>query len=153
MKNAVHSWVHTLIKDKWHLGRRISHLSVQTKLDSFFKPALLRSKTSTTSESFVFINTTYIIKFFICVLSVFPPLSGLLLRHSSGWSLLIIEGLLYTVNNFMNIFSITWFVLQNPPSGRWAIRRATICSALIEVVWCWSRLQIYRVDENLCNHK
>jgi hypothetical protein len=25
-------------------------LSVQTKLDSFFKPALLRSKTSTTSE-------------------------------------------------------------------------------------------------------
>jgi hypothetical protein len=30
----------------------MSHLSVQTKLgDSFFKPALLRSETSTTSES------------------------------------------------------------------------------------------------------
>jgi hypothetical protein len=29
----------------------MSHLSVQTKLDSLFKPALLGSKTSTTSES------------------------------------------------------------------------------------------------------
>jgi hypothetical protein len=29
----------------------MSHLSVQTELDSFFKPALLRSETSTTSES------------------------------------------------------------------------------------------------------
>jgi hypothetical protein len=28
------------------------HLSVQTKLDGFFKPALLLSKTSTTSEFF-----------------------------------------------------------------------------------------------------
>jgi hypothetical protein len=50
MKNAVHGWVHTL-KDAWHLGRQMSHLSVQTKLDSFFKPVLLRSKTSTASES------------------------------------------------------------------------------------------------------
>jgi hypothetical protein len=30
MKNAVHSWVHTL-KDKWHLGRQMSHLHVQKK--------------------------------------------------------------------------------------------------------------------------
>jgi hypothetical protein len=28
----------------------MSHLSVQTKLDGFFKPALLRAKTGTTSE-------------------------------------------------------------------------------------------------------
>jgi hypothetical protein len=33
MKNAVHSWVHTL-KDTWHLGRQMSHLSVQTKLET-----------------------------------------------------------------------------------------------------------------------
>jgi hypothetical protein len=44
MKNAVHSWVR-------HLGRQLSHLPVQTKLDGFFKSALLRSETSTTSES------------------------------------------------------------------------------------------------------
>jgi hypothetical protein len=48
--NAVHNWVHNL-KDTWHLGRQTSHLSVQTKLDSFFKPASLRSKTSITSGS------------------------------------------------------------------------------------------------------
>jgi hypothetical protein len=29
----------------------MSHLSVQTQPDSFFKPALLRSETSATSES------------------------------------------------------------------------------------------------------
>jgi hypothetical protein len=29
----------------------MNHLSVQKKIDSFFKPALLRSETSTTSES------------------------------------------------------------------------------------------------------
>jgi hypothetical protein len=29
----------------------MSHLSVQTKLDSFFKPALLCSKTGTTSDT------------------------------------------------------------------------------------------------------
>jgi hypothetical protein len=29
----------------------MSHLSIQTKLDSLFKPALLRSKTCTISES------------------------------------------------------------------------------------------------------
>jgi hypothetical protein len=50
MKNAVHSRVLTL-KDTWHLGSQMSHLSAQTKLDSFFNPALSRSKTSTTSES------------------------------------------------------------------------------------------------------
>jgi hypothetical protein len=50
MKNAVHSWVHTL-KDTWHLGRQTSHFPVQTEPDSFFKPNLLHSKTSTTSES------------------------------------------------------------------------------------------------------
>jgi hypothetical protein len=49
MKNAVHSCVHTL-KDTWDLGRQMSHLSVQTKLDSFFRPASLRSETSATSE-------------------------------------------------------------------------------------------------------
>jgi hypothetical protein len=46
MKSSVHSSEHT-----WHLGRQMSHLSVQTKLDAFFKPALLCLKTSTTSES------------------------------------------------------------------------------------------------------
>jgi hypothetical protein len=50
MKNAVHSSVHTLT-DTWHLGRQMSHLSVQPELDCFFKPALLSSETSTTSES------------------------------------------------------------------------------------------------------
>jgi hypothetical protein len=50
MKNAVHSRVLTL-KDTRHLGRKMSHLSVQAKLDGFFKPALLHSKISTTSES------------------------------------------------------------------------------------------------------
>jgi hypothetical protein len=39
LKKAVHSWVRTL-KDAWHLRRQMSQLSVQTKLDSFFKPAL-----------------------------------------------------------------------------------------------------------------
>jgi hypothetical protein len=38
------------LKDKQYLERQMSHLSVQTKLDSFFKPALFRSKTITTSE-------------------------------------------------------------------------------------------------------
>jgi hypothetical protein len=40
MENAVRSWVHTL-KDTRHLRRQMSHLSVQKKLDSFFKPVLL----------------------------------------------------------------------------------------------------------------
>jgi hypothetical protein len=43
-------YIHTL-KDTWHLGRQMNHFSVQTKLDSFFKPALLRSKASKISES------------------------------------------------------------------------------------------------------
>jgi hypothetical protein len=50
MKNDVHSLVH-ILKLAWRLGRQMSRLSVHTKLDSFFKPELLRSKTSTTSES------------------------------------------------------------------------------------------------------
>jgi hypothetical protein len=61
---------------------QMSRLSVQTKLDSFFKPALLRSKTSTTSESpvgeqkfylFVFLNkgSIYITKFSIYLCSKF----------------------------------------------------------------------------------
>jgi hypothetical protein len=33
MKNALHSWAHTL-KDTWHLGRQMSHVSVQTKLET-----------------------------------------------------------------------------------------------------------------------
>jgi hypothetical protein len=52
MKSAVHSWVHTL-KNTQHLVRQMSHLSVQRRLDSFFKPASLRSEISTTSESSV----------------------------------------------------------------------------------------------------
>jgi hypothetical protein len=43
--------VEYVLQDTWHLGRQMSRLSVQTKLDSFFKPALLRSETGTTSES------------------------------------------------------------------------------------------------------
>jgi hypothetical protein len=50
MKNAVRSGVHTS-KYAWRLGMQMSHFSVHMKLDSFFKPSLLRSKTSTTSES------------------------------------------------------------------------------------------------------
>jgi hypothetical protein len=38
-KNAAHSWVH------------VRNFFVQEKLDSFVKPALLRSQTNTTSES------------------------------------------------------------------------------------------------------
>jgi hypothetical protein len=41
MRNAVHSSVRSL-KDTRHLGRQMSHLSVQTQLDSFLKPASLR---------------------------------------------------------------------------------------------------------------
>jgi hypothetical protein len=37
----------------WHSGRQTSRLSGQTKPDSLFKPALLRSETSTASEAFV----------------------------------------------------------------------------------------------------
>jgi hypothetical protein len=33
------------------LGRQMSHFSAQKKFGSFIKPALLRLKTSTTSES------------------------------------------------------------------------------------------------------
>jgi hypothetical protein len=33
MKNAVHSWVHTL-NDIYQLGWQMSHLSVQTKLET-----------------------------------------------------------------------------------------------------------------------
>jgi hypothetical protein len=49
-QNDVHSRVRTL-EDTWRLRRQMSLLSVQTKLDSFLKPALLRSKTDITSES------------------------------------------------------------------------------------------------------
>jgi hypothetical protein len=52
MKNAVHSWVHTL-KGTWQSVKQMSHLSIQTKLERFFKLALLHSKTSTTSETYV----------------------------------------------------------------------------------------------------
>jgi hypothetical protein len=48
VKNAVHSWVHAL-KHTWHLGRQMSHFSVQTRLEGFFKLVLLRSQTCTTS--------------------------------------------------------------------------------------------------------
>jgi hypothetical protein len=52
MENTVHSWVYTL-RDTWHLGMQMSHLSFETKLDSFFKPALLDSKTNRIYESSV----------------------------------------------------------------------------------------------------
>jgi hypothetical protein len=42
---------HNTLKDTWHLGRQMSHLSVQAKLDSLLKPALLPLKTSKTCES------------------------------------------------------------------------------------------------------
>jgi hypothetical protein len=52
IKNEIFcSQLSTYLKDTWHLGRQMNHLSVQTKLDSLFKPALLRSKTNTSSES------------------------------------------------------------------------------------------------------
>jgi hypothetical protein len=51
MKNAVHRVL--TLKDTLQLGRQMSHLPVQAKLDSFFKLALLYSKTSSTSGSFV----------------------------------------------------------------------------------------------------
>jgi hypothetical protein len=50
MKIDLHSWVRAL-KYISHLGKQMSHLPVQTKLDSLFKPAILRSETSTASES------------------------------------------------------------------------------------------------------
>jgi hypothetical protein len=41
----------TALKDACHLGRQMSHLFVEKKLGSFFKPALLRSKRRKNSES------------------------------------------------------------------------------------------------------
>jgi hypothetical protein len=43
-------WVHTL-KDTRHCGRQMSPLSLQTKLESCFKPTSLLSNTSKTSQS------------------------------------------------------------------------------------------------------
>jgi hypothetical protein len=66
MKNSVQSWVHGIdssanqkLQECYEHLRTVREIlikeqrqrSVQTKLDSFFKPALLRSKTSTTSEA------------------------------------------------------------------------------------------------------
>jgi hypothetical protein len=48
MKNVVQSRVQTLKK---HMAFWMSHLSVQTKRGTFFKPAILLSKTNTTSDS------------------------------------------------------------------------------------------------------
>jgi hypothetical protein len=50
VKNAFNCSAHSL-KYMWRLWMQMSHLSVKSKLDSFFKPALLPSKTNTTSES------------------------------------------------------------------------------------------------------
>jgi hypothetical protein len=44
---------HNITHSVWHLGRQTNHLSIQTKLDNFFKPALLRSKISTTCTVFL----------------------------------------------------------------------------------------------------
>jgi hypothetical protein len=49
VRNVIHRWVYTL-KGTWHLGRQMTYLSVQSKLDSFFKPELLHSKTSENFE-------------------------------------------------------------------------------------------------------
>jgi hypothetical protein len=51
IKNAVHSWVHAL---KRHMALRKADEVIcmfRQNLTSFFKPALLSSKTSTISES------------------------------------------------------------------------------------------------------
>jgi hypothetical protein len=40
MKNSVHSRIHTL-EDTWHLGRQMSHLSVQTKLEQFLQTCII----------------------------------------------------------------------------------------------------------------
>jgi hypothetical protein len=52
MKHSAHNGVHAL-KNIWHIGRQMNQLSVEIKLGSFLKPTLLRSKTSTASESSV----------------------------------------------------------------------------------------------------
>jgi hypothetical protein len=50
MKNAAYSGVH-ILKYTWYLRRQMSHLPVQTKLDGFFKLALLRQKQVQTLSS------------------------------------------------------------------------------------------------------
>jgi hypothetical protein len=51
-KQKIENGVNTL-KDTWRLERQMSYLPVQIKLDSIFKPSLLRSKIGTTNESSV----------------------------------------------------------------------------------------------------
>jgi hypothetical protein len=51
IKNVLHGWYTCTLTDTWHLGSQMGHLSVQTELDSFFKPALLCSETSTSEFS------------------------------------------------------------------------------------------------------
>jgi hypothetical protein len=62
MKKDIHNCIHTL-KDTWHSGSQVNQLSVQTKLDGFFKPALLRTKTSKTSEPSIdeYISSIFIV--------------------------------------------------------------------------------------------
>jgi hypothetical protein len=101
MKSAVHSWVHTL-KDTWHLGRQMSHLSVQTEFDSFLQACIITSRNKynfwavyrwinvLSCYSFLHIGSTVIFCYlfspalflslnfpFICVLSFFFCLLGL----------------------------------------------------------------------------
>jgi hypothetical protein len=47
------SQLSTYFKCKLNLRRQMGHFSVQTKLDNFFEPDLLRSKTCTNSDSFI----------------------------------------------------------------------------------------------------
>jgi hypothetical protein len=59
--NCVHSSTNQKLQEYYEHLRTVREVlikeqqqrSVQTKLNSFFKPALLRSKTSTTSESYI----------------------------------------------------------------------------------------------------
>jgi hypothetical protein len=54
MKNAVRCTVlYCTVKVIWHFGRQMSYLSVQPKLDSFFRPASLHATSGRASEASV----------------------------------------------------------------------------------------------------
>jgi hypothetical protein len=103
MKNAVHSWVHTL-KDIWHLRRQMSHLSVQTKLDSLFRPASLRSEASTTSESSI---DEWICCFYILT--------------SWSWSLLEKPPIVQLLKNFLACYGFRKFITVLTRALHWSL--------------------------------
>jgi hypothetical protein len=105
MRNSVHTWVNTL-KDTWHSRRQMSHLSVQTKLETVSSnlhyyvkkqvqllPSHLSmnkcivflqflNEVSTVMYLFIFINTIYIITFSIYIFyNLFVVGLGYLLLH------------------------------------------------------------------------